>query len=141
MEHIKILHLRCYSPFLSHKTCQPSSFWQDSHAFLPDVPHPAQSQKCPTTSSCTNAEKKPLRIYHRSLNAVLACPNVNAIEHDLGTSVRFPMKNNMCVTISRRSPIFWDAIYSHTLYSCKKFSSRGWQVCDIYLHRGHSSVT
>ena len=30
-----------------NQTCQPSRFWRDSPAFLPDVPRPAKSWKCP----------------------------------------------------------------------------------------------
>ena len=36
------------------QTCQPSRFWRDSPAFLPDVPRPAKSWKCP--AFCTKSD-------------------------------------------------------------------------------------
>ena len=36
------------------QTCQPSRFWRDSLAFLPDVPRPAKSWKCP--AFCTKSD-------------------------------------------------------------------------------------
>ena len=56
----------CYRPFdgsLVHstehtrgdsQTCQPSRFWRDSPAFLPDVPRPTKSWKCP--AFCTKSD-------------------------------------------------------------------------------------
>ena len=36
---------------MTSQTCQPSRFWRDSPAFLPDVPRPAKSWKCPDFST------------------------------------------------------------------------------------------
>ena len=36
------------------QTCQPSRFWPDSPDFLPDIPRPAKSWKCP--AFCTKSD-------------------------------------------------------------------------------------
>ena len=43
-----------YHYMLCLQTCQPSRFWRDSPAFLPDVLRPAKSWKCP--AFCTKSD-------------------------------------------------------------------------------------
>ena len=67
------------------QTCQPSCFWQDNPAFLPNVPW-----QCPAILwelFCGNpAENKLHCIYAQNLNAVPVCLNVYAI----GTVLELP---------------------------------------------------
>ena len=66
------------------QTCQPSRFWRDSPAFLPDVPRLAKSWKCP--AFCTKSD------FFAQFVTLPRCPDVNAnhpIERNYGNSVRF----------------------------------------------------
>ena len=90
---------------------------------------------------CTNAETKLHWIYALNLNAMPVAPPTWGLARDLGTSVRFPAKiasrditimaalscKNTSVIISRRSSVFWNAIYFHALYPSK--NAQGLHVC------------
>ena len=68
----------------SDQTGQPSRFWRDSPAFLPDVPRPAKSWNVPLFARS--------RIFFLRLPR---CPDVNVnhpIERNYGNSVRFLAK-------------------------------------------------
>ena len=68
---------------------QPSRFWRDSPAFLPDVPRPAKSWKCP--AFCT----KPVFLAHAQFVTLPRCLNANhPIELNYRNSVRFLAKIN-----------------------------------------------
>ena len=73
------------------QTCQPSRFWRDSLTFLPDVPRPAKSWKCP--AFCT----KSVFFARAQFVTLLRCPDVrpnanHPIESNYGNSVRFLAK-------------------------------------------------
>ena len=102
-----------------HQTFQPSRFWRDSPAFLPDVPRPAKSWKCP--AFCTKSD-----FFARAQFVTLPrCPDVNAnhpIErNNYGISVRFLAKiPNGTATESPCYSVFWNAIEFCMLYTCKQ---------------------
>ena len=90
------------------QTCQPSRFWRDSPAFLPDVPRPAKSWKCP--AFCTKSD-----FFARAQFVTLPrCLDVNAnhpIERNYGNSVRFLAKiPNGTAAESPCYSVFWNAI-------------------------------
>ena len=102
------------------QTCQPSRFWRDSPAFLPDVPRPAKSWKCP--AFCTKSD---FPCFARAQFVTLPrCPDVNAnhpIERNYGNSVRFLAKiHNGTVAESPCYIVFWNAIDFCRLYTSKK---------------------
>ena len=111
------------------QTCQPSHFWRDSPAFggtvplfLPDVPRPAKSWKCP--AFCTKSD---FPCFARAQFVTLPrCPDVNAnhpIERNYGNSVRFLAKiPNGTVAESPCYIVFWNAIDFCRLYTSKKIS-------------------
>ena len=88
--------------------------------FLPDVPRPAKSWKCP--AFCTK-----LDFFARAQFVTLPrCPNVNAnhpIERNYGNSVRFLAKiPNGTAAESPCYSVFWNAIDFCRLYTSKKIS-------------------
>ena len=101
------------------QTCQPSRFWRDSPAFLPDVPRPAKSWKCP--AFCTKSDFFLARVQFVTLPR---CPDVNAnhpIERNYGNSVRFLSKiPNGTAAESPCYSVFWNAIDFCRLYTSKK---------------------
>ena len=101
-----------------HQTCQPSRFWRDSPAFLPDVPRPAKSWKCP--AFCTKSDFFP----RAQFVTLPRCPDVNAnhpIERNYGNSVRFLAKiPNGTAAESPCYSVFWNAIDFCRLYTSKK---------------------
>ena len=102
------------------QTCQPSRFWRDSPALLPDVPRPAKSWKCP--AFCTKSD---FPCFARAqFVTLLRCPDVNAnhpIERNYGYSVRFLVKiPNGTAAESPCYIVFWNAIDFCRLYTSKK---------------------
>ena len=99
------------------QTCQPSRFWRDSPVFLPDVPRPAKSWKCP--AFCTK-----LDFFCAHFVTLPWCPDVNAnrpIERNYGNSVRFLAKiPNGTAAESPCYSVFWNAIDFCRLYTSKK---------------------
>ena len=92
------------------QTCQPSRFWRDSPALLPDVPRPAKSGNVPLFVRS--------RIFLRN---AARCPDVNAnhpIERNYGNSVRFLTKiPNGTAAESPCYSVFWNEIDFCRLYS------------------------
>ena len=109
----------CPVRLLYSQTCQPSRFWRDSPAFLPDVPRPAK-----------NYGNVPLFVRSRIFFAraqfvtLPRCPDVNAnhpIERNYGNSVRFLAKiPNGTAAESPCYSVFWNAIDFCRLYTSKK---------------------
>ena len=123
-------HTRNIQVTICFQTCQPSRFWWDSPAFLPDVPRPAKSWKCP--AFCTKSDF--------FLRATLPrCPDVNAnhpIERNYGNSVRFLAKiPNGTAAESQCYSVFWNAIDFCRLYT-KKISM--WALQTVPLFAGKS---
>ena len=95
-----------------YQTCQPSRFWRDSPAFLPDVPRPAKSWKCP--AFCTKSD-----LFAQICNA--AAVQITQIERNYGNSVRFLAKiPNGTAAESPCYSVFWNAIDFCRLYTSKK---------------------
>ena len=99
-------------PIWMTQTCQPSRFWQDSPAFLPDVPRPAKSWKCP--AFCTKSD-----LFARAQFVTLPrCPDVNAyhpIERNYGKSVQFHAKTlPRCPHVNANHPI--DRNYGNSVW-------------------------
>ena len=101
------------------QTCQPSRFWRDSPAFLPDVP--------------LNHGNVPLFVRSRIFFCARAqfltlprCHGVNAnhpIERNYGNSVRFLAKiPNGTAAESPCYSVFWNAIDFCRLYTSKQIS-------------------
>ena len=109
---------RSLTPLRQQQTCQPSRFWRDSPAFLPDVP--------------LNHGNVPLfarsRIFFARAQFVTLprFPDVNAnhpIERNYGNSVRFLAKiPNGTATESPCYSVFRNAIDFYRLYTSKKIS-------------------
>ena len=119
--------------FIISQTCQPSRFWLDSPAFLPDVP--------------LNHGNGPLFVRSRIFVVARAqfvtlprCPDVNAnhtIERNYGNSVRFLAKiPNGTAAESPCYSVFWNAIDFCRLYTSKKFSM--WALPSVPLFAGKS---
>ena len=116
-----------------HQTFQPSRFWRDSPAFLPDVPRPAKSWKCP--AFCTKSDFFCARAQFLTLPR---CPDVNANHpidrNNYRNSVRFLAKiPNGTATESPCYSVFWNAIEFCMLYTCKQNlnvgpANRPWSV-------------
>ena len=117
------------------QTCQPSHFWRDSPAFLPDVPRPAKSCKCP--AFCTKSDFFFARAQFVTLPR---CPDVNAnhpIERNYGNSVRFLAKiPNDTAAESPCYSVFWNAIDFCRLYTSKQISM--WTLPTVPLLAGKS---
>ena len=101
------------------QTCQTSRFWRDSPAFLPDVPRPAKSWKCP--AFCTKSD------FFAICNAAAVPRRSNhPIERNYGNSVRFLAKiPNGTATESPCYSVFWNAIDFCRLYTSRKNLSVG----------------
>ena len=115
------------------QTCQPSSFWRDSPAFLPDVP--------------LNHGNVPLFVRSRIFfcaraicNPLPRCLDVNTnhpIERNYGNSVRFLAKiPNGTAAESPCYSVFWNAIDLCRLYTSKKISM--WALPTVPLFAGKS---
>ena len=119
------------------QTCQPSRFWRDSPAFLPDVPRPAKSWKCP--AFCTKSDGFFLRAQFVTLPRF---PDVNAnhpIERNDGNSVRFLAKiPNGTVADSPCYSVFWNAIDFCRLYRPTSKKSSMWALPTVPLFAGKS---
>ena len=117
------------------QTWQPSRFWRDSPAFLPGVPRPAKSWKCP--AFCTKSDFFCARAQFITLPR---CPDVNAnhpIERNYGNSVRFFA--NIPNGTASESPcysVFWNAIHFCRMYTSKKNSM--WALPTVPLFAGKS---
>ena len=105
-------------PFLTPtQTCQPSRFWRDSPAFLPDVPRPAKSWKCP--AFCTKSDfvvvaraqfvtRAPTLMQITKLNVITEIP--------FDFSQKYQTDRGRIAVLS----VFWNAIDFCRLYTSKK---------------------
>ena len=100
------------------KSRPANRFWWDSPAFLPDVPRPTKSYKCP--AFCTKSD---FLFARAQLVTLPRCPDVNAnhpIERNYGNSVRFLAKiPNGTAAESPYYSVFWNAIDFCRLYTSK----------------------
>ena len=93
--------------------------WRDSPAFLPDVPRPAKSWKCP--AFCTKSDFLFARAQFAALPRYLDVNAYHPIERNYGNSVPFLAKiPNGTAAESPCHSVFWNAIDFCRLYTSKK---------------------
>ena len=61
------------------QTCQPSRFWRDSPVFLPDVPRPAKSWKCPAFCTKSDFFARAQFVTHRGAPTLMQITQLNVI--------------------------------------------------------------
>ena len=109
------------------QTCQPSRFWRDSPAFLPDVPRPAKSWKCP--AFCTKSD-----FFARAICNAAPVPKITQLNVITEIPFDFSQKYQMVPRPNSRATVYsiWNAIDFCRLYTSKQISMRALPTVPLF---------